>query len=194
MNAGATMNSTTPSTRPSTMEIAISFLPNSTSSSMNDFFCLPSGCSNSPSSSASSATASRSARSACSRADASRLSTLSSVWAPSASIIVSGRPKSSFHENGFPSPSTGTASGRIASTSVFAEGSSAAAAPTTAASTPSFAPSFSSASSANAWSAAISSALYPSTSDSTSARQPRTSGQYIQPFLSLPELRSCSSV
>ena len=38
MNAGATINSTTPSTRPSTMETAISFLPNSTSSSMKDFF------------------------------------------------------------------------------------------------------------------------------------------------------------
>ena len=37
MNAGATMNSTTPSTRPSTIDTAISFLPNSTSSSMKDF-------------------------------------------------------------------------------------------------------------------------------------------------------------
>ena len=37
MNAGATINSTTPSTRPSTIDTAISFLPNSTSSSMKDF-------------------------------------------------------------------------------------------------------------------------------------------------------------
>ena len=33
MNAGATMNSTTPMTRPNTMDTAISFLPNTASSS-----------------------------------------------------------------------------------------------------------------------------------------------------------------
>ena len=86
--ASATMNSTTPSTRPSTMDTAISFLPNSASSSMNDFFSTSFGAGS------------------WTGAEEAGSSTSSSVlWAPSPSITVSGRPKSSFQENAFSPPS-----------------------------------------------------------------------------------------
>ena len=49
-NAGATMNSTTPNTSPNTMDTAISFLPNSASSSKNDFFSDRSAAAGAPAS------------------------------------------------------------------------------------------------------------------------------------------------
>ena len=80
MNAGATMNSTTPMTRPSTMENAISFLPNTASPS--DF-----------------AAGSLAAAAEATGAGTGSETTSSERCAPRASIMVSGRPKSSFQEN-----------------------------------------------------------------------------------------------
>ena len=81
MNAGATMNNTTPMTRPSTMENAISFLPNTASPS--DF-----------------GEESLAAAAEAPSAEAGSETTSSERCAPKASIMVSGRPKSSFQENG----------------------------------------------------------------------------------------------
>ena len=88
MNAGATMNSTTPSTSPSTIETAISFFPNPSSED--------------PSSPTGSAGTSRTLAVAVSGSGSQTTSNVR--CAPSASIISSGFPKSSFQENFFSSP------------------------------------------------------------------------------------------
>ena len=172
MNAGATMNSTTPMTRPSTMENAISFLPNTASPS--DF-----------------AAGSLAAAAGMPSADADAETTSSERCAPRASITVSGRPKSPFQENvALAGPGTGASPSGLQAFGCAAEQASASPAsgcseaaptPTMASSAPegSQAAAFaairsepvafahcveaesasSSSSSLNAWSAAISSAL-----------------------------------